>query len=80
MPSLCNILIAGETGTPAVALGDVLKALYAIIAADAASTTAISELFASGGIHSLVPFSRHATLLILITLFFSRLLETMFIF
>ena len=54
MPALCNILVAGESSAPPVALGDVLKALYAIITADAASATATTELFASGGIHSLV--------------------------
>ena len=51
---LCNILVAGESSSPPVALGDVLKALYAIIAADAASAFATTELFASGGVHSLV--------------------------
>ena len=54
MPALCNILVQGETGAPPVALGDVLKALYAIIATDAGSGNGTSELFASGGIHSLV--------------------------
>ena len=54
MPALCNILVQGETGAPPVALGDVLKALYAIIATDAGSGAGTSELFASGGIHSLV--------------------------
>ena len=54
VPALCNILVQGETGAPPVALGDVLKALYAIIATDAGSGAGTSELFASGGIHSLV--------------------------
>ena len=57
MPALCNILVQGETGAPPVALGDVLKALYAIIATDAGSGAGTSELFASGGIHSLVSCS-----------------------
>ena len=54
VPALCNILVAGETGAPPVALGDVLKALYAVVAAESDSGTGTSELFASGGIHSLV--------------------------
>ena len=68
MPALCNILVAGETGVPPVALGDVLKAVYAVIAAESDSATATSELFASGGIHSLVrsqPFSYHTTRVVL---------------
>ncbi len=59
VPALCNILVQGETGAPPVALGDVLKALYAIIATDAGSGAGTSELFASGGIHSLVGCSFH---------------------
>jgi len=53
VPALCSILQAGAARHVPIALDDVLKALYALAAADASGHSA-SELFASGGIHSLV--------------------------
>lgn len=53
VPALCSILQAGAARAVPVALDDVLRALYALAAADASGHSA-SELFASGGIHSLV--------------------------
>lgn len=63
MPALCSILQAGAARHVPIALDDVLKGLYALAAADASGHSA-SELFASGGIHSLVSvINSHAVLI-----------------
>lgn len=53
MPALCSVLQVGAQRRVPIALDDVLRALYALAAADASGHSA-AELFASGGIHSLV--------------------------
>lgn len=53
VPALCSVLHVGAQRRVPIALDDVLRALYALAAADASGHSA-AELFSSGGIHSLV--------------------------
>lgn len=60
VPSLCAVLQAGAARRVPVALDDVLRALYALAASDSSGHSA-SELFASGGVHSLVSVEFHSS-------------------